>query len=302
MTMSPKITLVLVCLFVFALPFGSSSSAAPAEQFEPVSIDLAEASLERVLWLFADMADAELRLSTEVERRKLTIRLDRAAWTTALDALCQTAECQWSLQSGHPRILSVEPSAEGEAGFKPPGQRISMTLRDAHAHEVLSSFGRILQVATDIDPQLEGPVSITLERVAASTALDALCENLGCAWQLTPEEDPQTLLVRARAVPGTLRLRAPERDDSDVSAAKLAQSIDVELIAVPPCDIFRYTGHYLSAAVLCDPDLDSQKIDVHLQDVPLRELYEHVCALSDCTWQLEPDPQTPALRVVAGSR
>ncbi|HLE82926.1 MAG TPA: hypothetical protein VJG13_01185, partial [Thermoanaerobaculia bacterium] len=106
---------------------------------------------------------------------------------------------------------AVEAQAPRNAPINRSGldERIDIVLREADVREVLASFGHILSGETEIDPEIQGEVTIELHQVRAATALTAVCESAGCLWRI---EDGRLRVDRDPAAP-TGRETAPGRAD-----------------------------------------------------------------------------------------
>jgi type II secretory pathway component GspD/PulD (secretin) len=62
---------------------------------------------------------------------------------------------------------------------------ISLSLEGADLRTVLDLFAKMTSSQLDLDPGLEGKVTITVENISWMTALDAICEGVGCDWVLS---------------------------------------------------------------------------------------------------------------------
>ena len=89
----------------------------------------------------------------------------------------------WALMTvlGLVAALAVVPAVADEKSAGLDG-RIQLSLAGAAATDVFTSFGSIAGVEVDLDPALEGELTIELSNVTARTTLDDLCEMLVCKW------------------------------------------------------------------------------------------------------------------------
>jgi len=145
-------------------------------------------------------------------------------------------------------------------------QPISLTLRDAVAADVFKSFGQFLSVDVEIDPEIDGLLTIQLEDVSARTALQASCESLGCEWQL---ED------------GALHLTAVEPRLEEHSTPKTFEPLDIELKDAGAAEFFHSLGQILEAEVDLDPTVNGT-FSIKLEHADLDEIMREVCAKLDC--------------------
>ena len=71
---------------------------------------------------------------------------------------------------------------------------IDLKVKDAKARQLLQTFGQILSVDVRIDPKIAGEVTVDLENTPVRAALDRVCEQIHCRWQVV-EGKPRPALV-----------------------------------------------------------------------------------------------------------
>lgn len=76
-------------------------------------------------------------------------------------------------------------------------QRISASFEKAAAPDILSFLARTKGYEPVLDPTLQDKISFRLEHVTVRTALNALCDSLGCRWRV----DGRKLVFEALANP-----------------------------------------------------------------------------------------------------
>lgn len=172
-------------------------------------------------------------------------------------------------------------------------ERIDIVLREADVREVLASFGHILSGETEIDPEIQGEVTIELHQVRAATALTALCESAGCLWRI---EDGRLKVGRDPAAP-TGRETAPGRADGP-SAALLDEPVDLELKDADLSQTLRAFGSIVGVRVTLAEALEG-KVTVQLENTPVRAALDAICRMEGCRWELVEAAEGPVLRFTA---
>jgi len=174
-----------------------------------------------------------------------------------------------------------------EAGLE---ERLDIVLKEADVEEVLASFGAILGQETEIDPEVQGEISIQLHNVRAATALTAVCESVGCLWRL---EDGRLKVDRdPKAPPG--RSTAPGRAEGP-SAALLDQPIDMDLKDADLREALRAFGSIVGARVSISGTLEG-KVTIQLASTPVHTALDAVCRVQGCRWELLETEEGPVLR------
>ena len=166
------------------------------------------------------------------------------------------------------------PSVAGAVPQADLGQPIDLELRKADLVPVLESFARIAGGELDIDPEIEGDVTVDWKSIPWKQALDRLCRThrISCYWSDASDGDsePSKLIVR--------------RSDGFVGAA---ESIDMELRQAPIGIVLQAMDSIAGETfrVEVDPKLDGA-IDVQLSSTPWPEALESICRPGHCrlTW------------------
>lgn len=158
-----------------------------------------------------------------------------------------------------------------------PDQPINLSLKKAPLPTVLESFARISGGELDIDPEIDGTVTVDLESVPWRAALGQICRThrISCYWSEGPASgsEPSRLVVRP----------------SD-GFAGMAESIDMELRKAPIGIVLQamdsITGKTFRVEV--DPALDGV-VDVQLSSTPWPEALKSICRPSRCQLTWAPD-------------
>lgn len=91
-----------------------------------------------------------------------------------------------------PRVVPPPPQVEPDLQ-----RRVFLDVNVTPPAQVFAQLARAISCALTLDPRVARPVTLRLSNVTARTALSAICESIGCRWQLTG----RTLIVDATAAP-----------------------------------------------------------------------------------------------------
>jgi len=172
--------------------------------------------------------------------------------------------------------------ADAQAAEARLGERIDLDLEAAPAEQVLSVFAQVLGATPEIEPDVQGEISITLFNVTARTALNATCESLGCRWRLVPG-DPARLIVEPLPQP-----RGPEPDRD--------ASLSLELDRVAARDAFETLARVSGLSVVLEPGVEGE-ISLTLAERKIDEILDRFCQQIDCRWQIQEGSDGAVLRV-----
>jgi type II secretory pathway component GspD/PulD (secretin) len=156
-------------------------------------------------------------------------------------------------------------------------KQVSLKLRDATAEEAFRSLARVAGVQISAEG-LSGDVTLELENVRVRTILTALCDNLGCKWDLQAGKLRITPLAEGER---------PEPQGKP-SAAALDSPIDLKVTDASIRDILETVGEILSAKTLIDSGVEG-KVSLELDNAPLRDVLDILCKTSKCTWSFDED-------------
>jgi TonB family protein len=74
-------------------------------------------------------------------------------------------------------------------------RRISMDVKGVAPRRAFEMIARAVKCTLALDPKVTRPLTIRVTKITTRTALDAVCESIGCRWRL----DGRTLRVEAEA-------------------------------------------------------------------------------------------------------
>ncbi len=154
-----------------------------AESLEQsIDLELKDAPVADTLESFGKVLDAG---NTDVDSAisgTVTVHLKRVPVRQAMDAVCKGVGCSWSFEEGKLAFVSTLPPLDrAHARLAAP---ISLKLEDADLHLVLQAFGQVSGLDVEIPDDLSGKVTIQLENVAGTKALDSLCATYHCRWEV----------------------------------------------------------------------------------------------------------------------
>lgn len=169
------------------------------------------------------------------------------------------------------------------AAGNPLDERINLSLADAAPTETFRAFGQMMGVEAAVDPGVTGKVTVTLRNVRVRTLLDAVCESIGCHWDLQDK---------------TLRVTpAPDKPSAEMRQA-LDSPIDLRVTDADAKDLLKTFGQIMSAEVSLDSAI-SGKVSLELEKTPVRQALDVVCTSLGCDWDLTESGGRKTLKVTA---
>lgn len=184
--------LLAVALIVIVSSPGVAESGPAGKLNQRIELDLLEAAPADVFGSFAKMLGASLDLSPAVTG-KVTVRLHNVTADTAIGAVCESIGCRSELSWGESPVLRILPVAlpvpepVGPALRQSLDSPMSISLKDAAAMDVLVSISRMLKAELKIQEGTSQTVTLELQGVPASQALDAVGALLKMNWDLREE-------------------------------------------------------------------------------------------------------------------
>lgn len=156
--------------------------------------------------------------------------------------------------------------------------RISIDLEGAPALIVLNSFGDVLEAGVVVDPGLGGTISIRLDNVRVRTVLDAVCDSLGCTWELDVTSEDRTISFG----PGET---VPE---PEAQAARLAEKINISFLEAPAVDVMSSFATILRSDLDVECELAGKLVTIDLHEVTLGDAIDQLCDEVGCVCLVEP--------------
>lgn len=161
--------------------------------------------------------------------------------------------------------------------------RIDLELIDASAGDVLAAFGPITGRTMDVQPGVEGTVTIEIHNVTARTALTAVCESIGCRWS---ERGAGSLWV------------APATDGQagEVVASGLDERIDMALYDADVREVLRSFASIFGTETEIAAEV-SGKVTIEVEGLAIRDVLDRLCKVQGCRWELVETGAGRVLRV-----
>ena len=185
---------VALCLLVgWATP---AAAQADASLNKIVSLDFENARAVDVLKAIATSASLNfvigsddlttIALAGEDWPAKITIKLTDVRVRTALDAVCESAGCKWTVTHGDPAMLKVTRTR----AYQPLDIKanLSIHLKSTLFEQAFRTLANYLQLEIVIDGKLPAKsVTLQIKEGTTTTLLDALCKAASCTWRFEPE-------------------------------------------------------------------------------------------------------------------
>ena len=174
-----------ICVLAAALAIWVSSPAAISADIwtgERISLDLVDADLEQILISFADITGFVFVIDSKTAAeggfdRLVTVNFEEVPWDEALDRILADAGLEWTLEG---KVLWIHLPAYAPAGDRNfTGDAIKLRLEDADVRQVLAKLGKVTSLAIDIDPDVEGTVSVNLKDIPWDQTLDLILRISG---------------------------------------------------------------------------------------------------------------------------
>lgn len=173
---------------------------------------------------------------------------------------------------------------------------------DLNGVEPLAAFRAVaaaIDVGVTVSPSVTAPVNIAVRNVTARTALNAMCESIGCQWNLTdgilvvkPSAAPVVHMDRTVRVEG--RVTTPEAGQAILEAFKRTLPGDMKFDNAPLEEVSRRLTESvgLPVKIVCrDPEVKTLTMD--LSGLTLASALEAIGEEEDrpnASWQLTVGP------------
>ncbi len=169
-------------LAVLLLVVAPSAVLAAGALDQPVDLELKDAPVADTLESFGKILDARFTDVDSAISGTVTVHMKGVPVHQAMDAVCKGVGCTWTFEQGNLAFVSTLPPLDrAHAHLAAP---VDLKLDDADLEQVLRAFSRILGLDVEVPDNLAGKVTIQLENVPASKALDSLCKTYHCRWEV----------------------------------------------------------------------------------------------------------------------
>jgi len=151
---------------------------------EPITLKLDQAVLEDMLKNLASVAELNLLVDSRVTIGSLNARVScdyhATPLATVLDDLVGQAGLAWTLDGNVLWIHSPGQAPLTREGIA--GRPITLNLRGADLRQVLATMEEITGIHFEVDPDVQGTVTVSFVDLPWDQALDLILKANGCAW------------------------------------------------------------------------------------------------------------------------
>jgi type II secretory pathway component HofQ len=179
-----------VVFFTAALvvtPAGPATAETNVYSGAPISLDLVDADLQKLLTTFSDLTDFFFAVDARtVEMGGLdhlvTADYEMVPWDQALDEILIASGLAWTLEGKVLWIHLPESRPGGDRNFT--GDAINLRLKDAKLTDVLRSLAKVTGLEIDFDPGIDTTISVALRSVPWDQVLDLILRISGFDYSL----------------------------------------------------------------------------------------------------------------------
>lgn len=152
---------------------------------EPISLELVDADLQRVLSVFSKATDFVFAIDAQtVEKGGLdhlvTVDYKLIPWDQALDEILTTSGLSWTLEGRVLWIYLPDSEPTGDRNFT--GDAINLRLKDAKLTDVLRNLEKVTGLGIEFDPDIETTISVALRSIPWDQVLDLILRISGFGY------------------------------------------------------------------------------------------------------------------------
>jgi hypothetical protein len=170
-------------------------------------------------------------------------------------------------------ITAAAPQVSGQAQpsttLSPLDLRVTIEFRSRPALDVLRTLSEAAALTPDFAPGSLLPVTIALTNVRLETALTAVCENAGCAWELRDRRLKVTPMPIAAGV-------------------TLPHTVSIALSDASTLDVFRALATTLNLELSVEGELPDRLVSIRLNNASPAAVLNILAQNAQCSWQIEP--------------
>ncbi|MEM6706106.1 MAG: hypothetical protein AAF690_25560 [Acidobacteriota bacterium] len=248
------------------------------EQRRPITLDVTNFEFGKLAKNFATMADAELVAPEELLATTVTLHVERVPWQTALDALCDTAGCDWGLRGrrlDRQLTLTLRPPEAAPPEDTFPGARLTtplyFQLQQAGVQDVLAAFAEAGNFRLRIEGEVSGVLTMNIETVRLGTALDVVCQSTRCEWLIDGEE----LIV------------APAEAHRAELPPALGEEMTMSLKDADGCEVLSAFERITKLAVEHSLQLCDRPVTIVADSLPVSSILNHLTSQWNATWRVD---------------
>jgi len=151
----------------------------------PISLELVDADLLRLLTAFSEMTDYVLAVDAQTAEmgsldHTITVDYNSIPWDQALDEILIASHLSWTLEGKVLWIHQPDSEPTGDRNFT--GDAINLRLKDAKLTDVLRNLSRVTGVEIEFDPAIETTISVALRSIPWDQVLDLILRISGYGY------------------------------------------------------------------------------------------------------------------------
>jgi type II secretory pathway component GspD/PulD (secretin) len=171
------------------------------------------------------------------------------------------------------------------AAGNPLDERVSLNLEKASTKDTFAALSQMVGAdVVQVDPGVTGTVTVTLQNVRVRTLLDAVCESIGCRWDLQDKK---------------LRVTSASADKpAPVFREALDSPIDLKVSNADSRELLKTFGQIMGIEVSLDSAITG-KVSLELKATPVRQALDAACFAVGCDWEVVDGGGRTTLKVTA---
>lgn len=175
------------------------------------------------------------------------------------------------------------------ADTAPLDRRVSVDLDHVKPAAAFHTLAGLAGLTSSVEAAVKEPITVRLENVRVRTLLDAVCESIGCRWELAGS--PAVLHVIAVAG------GEPKPEPAQIG---LRDPVQLKVAGVDVRELLRTFANLLKADLQADPVIQG-KVTLDADGVSVQQALDSVCQQAGCAWALSEgaDGARRALKVSA---
>jgi len=151
----------------------------------PISLELVDADLLRLLTAFSEMTDYVFAVDAQTAEmggldHTITVDYSSIPWDQALDEILIASHLSWTLEGKVLWIHQPDSEPSGDRNFT--GDAINLRLEDAKLTDVLRNLSRATGVEIEFDPTIETTISVALRSIPWDQVLDLILRISGYGY------------------------------------------------------------------------------------------------------------------------
>lgn len=171
------------------------------------------------------------------------------------------------------------------AAGNPLDERVSLNLEKTSTKDTFDALGQMVGAdVVQVDPGVTGTVTVTLQNVRVRTLLDAVCESIGCRWDL---QDKKLRVTSTSA-------EKPARAFREA----LDSPIDLKVTNADSRELLKTFGQIMGIEVSLDSAITG-KVSLELTSTPVRQALDAACFAVGCDWEVVDGSGKTTLKVTA---